>query len=373
MKIGLITYHSAYNFGSVLQAYATQEAIKSLGHDVEIINYRMQSQKNFYSLFPHGLGIKTYLNYGLALSTLAARKERQAKYEKAIANMFSLSKEFAEPSEAVQFADAYDVYVSGSDQIWNRESQELKDVEWRKYMSPYLLEFTERKKISYASSIAKMTDENLMRIREALLRFDHIAMREGSSAEKIAKLVGNPVSRVLDPTLLLHSDDWNRLIGNWENRYTTGKYIFYYSLKGVRGLNKDIAEVKKLSKKLNLPVVTIAPLAFYLPSKNIINAADACVEDFLGLIKNAEFIITNSYHGTLFSANFNKNFYSLQSRPGSNMRVEEVADLLGFADRVVYDWSSIDLNNQFSYDVVNQRREEQVEKSMEYLKQSISN
>lgn len=372
MKIGLITYHSAYNFGSVLQAFATQTALQSLGHDVEIINYRMKSQKNYYSLFPTGLGLKTYLKYFLALSLLKKRQSRQQKYEDFFNCNLRLTEEFENPDDAVLYKDKYDVYISGSDQVWNKGSNELHNLEnWRKYMSPYLLEFTEKKRISYASSIATMSDADLMKIKDALLRFDSIAMREATSAKRIEALIGKKIRRVLDPTLLLTRDIWMELTSNWENKYGKENYILYYSLKGVRELNRDLTYLSELANKKKLKLITIAPLSVLLKQKNLVNVADAGVLDFIGLIANAKYVVTDSYHGTLFALNFNKQFYSLQRFPGSNMRVEEVASLLGFSNRVIYDYQSIDFEHKFDFDIVNQNRKYYIDESIDYLKNSI--
>ncbi len=371
MKIGLITYHSAYNFGSVLQAYATAEAISSLGHDVDIINYRMRSQKNYYSLFPKGLGIKRFINHCLALHSINKRKERQEKYERTISELFDLTEEFSEPDEADRFKDTYDVYISGSDQIWNKMSRELMNVDWRKYMSPYLLEFTDKKKISYASSIVNMSDEDLFEIKDPLFRFDAISAREGSAADRISKLLDRQVEQVIDPTLLLYKDDWNRLLEGWTNKYIKGKYIFYYSLKGLWALNRDLVELLKLKEKTGLPVVTVTPVSVSLIHKGIISAVDADPVDFLGLIKNAGLIITDSYHGTLFSLNYNKNFYSIQPYKNSNIRVEEIAELLGFSDRIIYDWSDVDVNKLCNYDKIDQNRRNRVKESIGYIDKSI--
>ena len=285
IQVGLITYHSAYNFGSVLQAYATQEIIKSLGYNVEIINYRMPSQRNYYSLFPHGLGIGRTRQSILALLDYNKRKKRQKKYERCINDLFKMTDEMTEPSELYSLANKYDVYISGSDQIWNRYSNELRYVDWRKYMSPYLLEFTEKKKISYASSINGMRDDDLEKISSALQRFDYISMRENTACQRLDKLLGIKSVTVIDPTLLLNSDIWNEMIKDWVNPYTLGRYVIYYSLDGSnRRLIKDIAHIKKIVES-NTEIIVICPFETPLFCRGIINASDACIYDFMGLIR----------------------------------------------------------------------------------------
>lgn len=371
MNIGLITYHSAYNFGSVLQAYATQIVLEKLGNNVEIINYRMPSQKNFYSLFPKGLGYKRLIKNILAMPTLGMRKKREEKYEELFVEIFHLTEEINEPEDFTVLKDRYDVYVSGSDQVWNRYSNELFNIDWKKYMQPYLLSFTSKKKISYGSSPESMKEDELREIKNELSSFSFISCREANSSEKIEKIINKHVETVLDPTLLLTDKEWTEFLGDWKNPYTDSKYIFYYVFKGTRGLNEDLKMLSNIAKNKGLKIVTSVPLSVVFPNSNVINAVDADARDFLGLIKNAEFIITNSYHGTLFSINFNKPFYSLQYSKISYSRVEQMANRLGFSDRVIYSTDDIDFEKPINYKKINQNKEKYRKASIDYLERAL--
>lgn len=371
MKVGLITYHSAYNFGSVLQAYATQTVINQLGHEVTVINYRMPSQKNFYSLFPKNMGKKQFCISCLTLPTIYKRKKRQEKYEDLFSSLYNLTEELNEPEEFRKLNDCFDVYVSGSDQVWNNKSNEYIGVDWKKYMGPYLLDFTTKKKISFASSPESMSKKELEEIKEDLLSFSYISCREQWSSNILSDLLGVEVETVLDPTLLLRKKEWLNLTNGWKNKYTNQKYIFYYVFKGVRGLNADLKKICNIAEERGMTVVTSVPLSFVVPRKNLVNAVDADAIDFIGLINNAEFIITNSYHGTLFSVNFNKKFYSLQSEKIEYSRVEQMAKRLGFEDRVIYKLEDADLDTEFDFARVNGEIDIQYTKSISYLKRAI--
>lgn len=373
MKVGLITYHSAYNFGSVLQAYATQEVIKNLGHDVSIINYRMPSQKNFYSLFPKSLGKKHVLINMLMLPTVGKRILRQEKYEALFVDVFNLTEEICEPEEFGRFSNTFDVYVSGSDQIWNNKSNEYIGVDWKKYMGPYLLDFTSRKKVSFASSPESMTKAEIEQIKDELLKFSKISCREQWSSDLLHNVLKSDIETVLDPTLLLRKKEWLNFASGWSNKYTNKKYIFYYVFKGIRGLNKDLERVCDLAEKKGMQVITSVPLSFVIPRKNLINAIDADSRDFIGLIYNAEYIITNSYHGTLFSVNLNKNFYSLQSEKIEYSRVEQMAKRLGFSDRVIYSLDSVDLNSNIDFIEINKNIDYYSKKSIDFLREALQN
>lgn len=371
MKIGLITYHSAYNFGSILQAYATQKVLEALGNEVEIINYRMPSQKNYYSLFPKGMNFKTKFKYIFSIPTLPDRRKRQKKYENIISSVFNLSQEFEEPEDVNKIKDNYDIFISGSDQIWNRHSNELFNVDWKKYMGPYLLNFTDKKKISYASSIVNMTDEELLEIKNDLNEFDYISCREESAKQRIEKLLNKQVYNVLDPTFLIKKEKWINFLGNWQNPYTKSKYILYYSLKGTRSLNKDLSYLNKKYVNTGYKIIAIVPLSFVLPYKNVAVASDAAVYDFLGLINNAQCIITDSYHGTILSINLNKNVYSLQESEGKNIRIEQVAEKLGFKERIIYDLRDVNVESVFDYSDVNINIQKKRDTSLNYLIKSI--
>ena len=252
MKVALVTFHSAYNFGSILQAYATQEVIQSLGHEVEILNYRMPSQRNFYCLFPLNIGKKAVLNRILALPTLKQQIQRAHKFEWTINNIFNLTEEFREPEDAVRFENQYDLFISGSDQVISCHSNELKFCNnWRKYISPYVLEFTSKKKISFASSPNLMTDQELEMIKPQLEEFDYLSCREETSSKQLSRILHKDVSTVLDPTLMLNKESWLKFLGNWANPYTKEKYIFYYVLKGTKELKRYLRRLVKIAEKLH--------------------------------------------------------------------------------------------------------------------------
>ena len=169
-KIGIITYHSAYNFGSVLQAYATQKILETLGYEATILNYRMKSQYEYYSIIHIKQGLKSFLKDLLHIPQIKQYIARKNRFEKFISSL-NLTHEFAEPDEAKHFENQFDIFISGSDQIWNKHSNELDSVDWS-YMDPYLLTFTNKKKISYASSIVNMTSDELKMIASKIAVFD---------------------------------------------------------------------------------------------------------------------------------------------------------------------------------------------------------
>ena len=238
MKIGLITYHAAYNFGSVLQAYATQEYLKTRFGNCEIINYRTKEQRRVYSVFVWNKGIvgwgKSLIKNILKMSQYKKRKIRQDRYEKLIKEWFALSEECVEPEDVYGIWNRYDLIVSGSDQIWNKMANEMANMPW-KYMMPYLLHGYKGKKISYASSVGNMSDEDLKKIIPEINQFDAVAMREKQTADKLNLLCNKNIASVVDPTFLLNREEW---IERFNLKETEEKYILYYALKKMTDLGR---------------------------------------------------------------------------------------------------------------------------------------
>lgn len=338
-KIGVITYHSAYNFGSVLQAYATQESIEKIGYSVEIVNYRMKSQIKYYSMIHLNNELKAFLKDLLHLPQIGKYITRKNRFEQFIEEL-NLTKEFNEPEEVDEADGMFDIFVSGSDQIWNKHSNELEESEW-KYMYPYLLCFTNKKKVSYASSIVNMKDEELTYIVDKVKKFDKISFREKASCDRFKSLFGIESNEVLDPTLLLNSEEWSSKIGTIPEKMINKKYILYYALEGVKKTRKIMPKLQKMAKRKGCVLVVITPLSCFTYSKGVINAIDAGPKEFLGWIKGAELVITNSYHGTLFSVNLGTNFYTLQEKESTDNRIKGILLKLELEKRIISDVDSI--------------------------------
>ena len=369
-KIGVITYHSAYNFGSVLQAYATQESIEKIGYSVEIVNYRMKSQIKYYSMIHLNNGLKAFWKDLLLLQQIGKYITRKKRFEQFIEEL-NLTKEFNEPEEVDEADGMFDIFVSGSDQIWNKHSNELEESEW-KYMYPYLLCFTNKKKVSYASSIVNMKDEELTYIVDKVKKFDKISFREKASCDRFKSLFGIESNEVLDPTLLLNSEEWSSKIGTIPEKMINKKYILYYALEGVKKTRKIMPKLQKMAKRKGCVLVVITPLSCFTYSKGVINAIDAGPKEFLGWIKGAELVITNSYHGTLFSVNLGTNFYTLQEKESTDNRIKGILLKLELEKRIISDVDSIlyekeEINFQDVWKKLDIYRKE----SIEFLKKAL--
>lgn len=372
MKISIITYHSAYNFGSALQAFAMQTAVEKFAEDVKIINYRMEEQAEFYQhLYRTKYGIKTFIKDLTLFPLQKQRKLRAERFERFFKDNFKLTSEVSDPALAIKQLSSFDKAISGSDQIWNKHSCELRDNDWR-YMDPYLLKGFEGIKISYASSVGNMTDKELQKIIPYLNKFNSLSFRESVSKKRMDKLLNVKSRTVLDPTFLLTRDEWIKAFKLKKN--TAQKYILFYFLGGLVDFKNIMPEIKKISLKTNRKVKIIAPFV-YLPVSN--KWAEYDMEfgpiEFLEALYNADTVITSSYHGTILSVNFGKDVYSLCKKGGAEFRKTDILLRLGLGDRVINNIDDI-LNKSFepiNYDDVYKKLESLRQESYDYLKTAV--
>ena len=333
-NVGLITYHSAYNYGSALQAYATQEAIQLLGHDVEIINYRMAEQNYFYKKLYHFRYGKTAAVRDLLQIPMHSKRILRARnFEAFMRDYLILTNEMSEPEQISSMWDRYDVIVSGSDQIWNKDSVEFRHNDL-KYMDPYLLKGFKGKKVSYASSVGTLDREKLRLILSAISGFDAISFREKKSTDFIANELHRNVENVLDPTFLLDKQQW---ITRMKLKEIEKDYILYYSLTSYKDEAKESKHLVELAEKYRCRVIVITPLHFApVYDRRIEYRPDYGPREFLELLYNAKLVITYSFHGTALSANLNVPFYSLAKKTSTDYRKADLLGRLGLRDRIAY-------------------------------------
>lgn len=334
--IGLITYHSAYNFGSMLQAYATQQAVEKLGYAVEIINYRTASQKEYYGLYHFNQGVKRLLKDVLMLPRHLDRKTAKNKFEDFIHLYMHTTKEFSEPEAFPEYAKYYETIISGSDQIWNKHSFELNRVSW-KYMYPYLLKGYDGRKVSFASSIGAMSEQELKAIIDDLKLFHSISVREKPSDIKLGRLLEKEIPVVLDPTFLLSKEQW---INNLKlQSVSEPPYLLYYSLKSYGESDERKSSILEFARKYGLNIKCVTPKCNYSFRTSRHVAIQYHHEygplEFLQALYNAQSVLTDSYHGTILAINFGKDVYSYCGAGSADFRKTYILEKLGLGDRIV--------------------------------------
>ena len=373
MKVGLITYHSAYNFGSVMQAYATQEVLRSIAGNCEVINYRTAEQKRVYAIFKWEKGakfIKSLVKNILIIPTYRNRVERAKKYEIIIEKLFDLSKEVIEPQDVYSMWGKYDLIVSGSDQIWNKHSNELENVSWD-YMKPYLLSGYKGKKVSYASSLTNMSDDEIAYILPDIKTFNYISFREEKTAKKLRDEFGVENSSVLDPTFLLTKEEWVRKLSLKHEE--SNDYILFYVLSRRSEIKHMMSVVKEIGKKTGKKVKMISPLATSSSGHGVEVLEEVDPIDFMNLIYNASMVVTDSYHGTILSVNLGKDVYSVCKGFPSDFRKIDVLNRLGMSARIISNPEEL-LAKEYEpidYMVVNDKIESLRSESLNYLVKAL--
>lgn len=303
-KIGIITFHNSYNCGSMLETFAIQECSKMYG-PTEIINYSSDGQKELYSVFLKNNSIKKIIKNILILPHYKKILLNNKKYKEFQKKNFILSEDVNE--ETIEDS-TYNAIIAGSDQIWNVTIEDFNDV--------YFLNWVKKaRKIAYSPSFGAKNpnvyyqDKN--KLKKMINGFDALSIREENGKRWLKELTGKEVPVLLDPTLLLEKEDYERIEDNYFNpKY---KYIFFYS----PSFNKDICKfVKEISDKYGLKVITWSTKPYYfkfIKRFGFILPPYESPAVYLHLIKNAEMILTTSYHGTIFSTIYNKNFFTIKN------------------------------------------------------------
>ena len=368
MKIATLTFHSAHNFGSVLQSFALQKVVENLCKDVDmpceysIINYRTDVQKDLYRLLPKAKGFKGTIKLLMRLPYYRAYRKKYIKFEVFIAKDLKTGKEISCLEEIEENYVGIDAYISGSDQIWNVRSRDFSSV--------YYLPFSGAKKVSYAASFGPLKIDwekyNREEVATCLKDYDAISVREEGSADNVEQLIGNRPEVHVDPTMLLSKEEWREVSSGVT--YKGGKYILLYCLEPSK---EQLKMAKLISKKLGLPVV----ITRYNNKNDYFNGFKKLYwtgpKDFISLVDNASLVLTSSFHGTAFSLIFNKKFYAfngMQDKRISNVLTK--SEMQSRSINSIEDIKSVDLN-ELDFSKANEFILEEKQRSIEYLKGAL--
>ena len=362
-KIGILTYHTGYNYGASLQAYALMTTINKIVGNCEIINFETEnflSSREMFSRNPKSL--KEIIK---VLTRLPYKKDlikRQKLFDAFTENYLIKSKLYRTEAEVIKNAENYDMVVCGSDQIWNMDESSRYAANWI-----YFLNFPKKqRRISYAASFGKWVnkaDNYKDNFIPWLKEFDNLSVRETSGVEYLRKK-GLNVSLCIDPTLLLDKEEYEKICAP---KQISKKYILLFSWNCSKGV---INAAKIISRKLGLPVFNIVP-----PPRAMFSSIERKLDvgpcEFISMIKNAEFVVTNSFHGTVFSTIFHKPYISVyDDKP--DVRMESLLEQLDFLDHL-QKADNINIDSILNTDFGNlQNRIQLVRKySLEYLNETL--
>lgn len=370
MKIGILTFHKAYNYGACLQAYALQKAVEAYGCDVEIIDYITDSQKDYTALYTKRNGPKSIIKNILLLPFHKKRKLRYKRFNLFYDEEYCVSaSSFAFPDELKKIQDYYDKYITGSDQIWNpTKKAEVSPV--------YFLSFVlnNKKKIAYAPSIGCSEEKDLAPFVKYIEEFHHISCREQRGSQILENLLHEKVPVVIDPTLLIDRQTYFDLIDKkTEKPVRTGPYLFYYSLNGFDKRRENLEILFHLSQRFHLKIISLTP-EWPIQTKGIEPVLDAGPAEFLSLIKHAALVCTTSFHGTALSIALERPFYVLEAYSGNDDRKRSLLHFLNLEDRIIKSGNGVlsyclDYENSHITDRLNELRQ----RSLKYLEHALFN
>lgn len=369
-NIGLLTYHAAHNFGSMLQAYALQNFLQNSGYKVTIINYRLPEQKEFYQLYRVKYGYKAFIKDLLKIPYHRERRLGSDRFEKFIVDYLNCGHEVISYKEAIDESSHYDILISGSDQLWNKHSCELERSKWEN-MWPYLLKGFRGNTVSYASSIGNMSEDELTIILPLINQIKHVSLRENEAANKVSLLLNKPIATVLDPTFLLTKDAW---VNNLNLHKMEEPFALYYSLRSRRDQINIYPYLRNIGEKNNLKIITITPYVNCFKKDEVICPIfDFGPIEFLNALYNSKYVITDSYHGTILSVNFNKNFYSICNKGNADYRKTDALEKIELTSRAIKNLEDIDVTlPKIDYRSINERISDLRQSSIAFIMDSLS-
>lgn len=330
--IGIITIHKINNYGSVFQAYALQQVCENLGYKVEIIDYtfpNVQHQHNKYAKVNDAQPQEPKWIKLLFANALLKQHKGIAEFVRKYQHLSPIA--YHAPNELYYNPPHYDVYITGSDQLWSPRHCNGDPA--------FMLHFADDDalKISYAASIgANKIPKDLQPLyKELLSRYQHISVRETSGVKVIQDVVGKDATTVLDPTLLLNKDEWNSIAV--PQRLVKKKYILCYYLNYSFNAFPYVDELANhLQNQTGYEIVRVARPPHKLSYSHTTYKVGASPEEFLALVRDAEVVLTTSFHGTAFAVNFGKPLLSIvENREASDSRQVSLLNNLGLMNQVL--------------------------------------
>lgn len=328
MKIKTITCHHAYNHGAMLQAYALQQFLSSHGHDVEVIDYRPNYMPDcevdfkYVPLHYNKFGLRWLYRLAKIQDNKLEQKRREA-FEAFFKKFIRVTKHCYRDIEDLQNNPPQaDLYIAGSDQIWNTVLPNGKD-------AAFYLDFgNSTRKISYAASFAtdKIEEPYEDFVKQKLRNFNAITIREYSGIN-LLKSLGYEGRVVVDPVFLLDVENWDIFYNHaCENEDFVLTYDF--EKKG-----SEIGEIAiRLAETNNCKIFSVGPFNVRYADKSFVAVGP---DTFVSLIKNARCVISNSFHATAFSIIFKKNFFVVNRKDGLNSRMKDLLKHYGLSNRLI--------------------------------------
>lgn len=376
-KVGLVSV-SIHNYGSLLQTYAMQKVLDKLEIDNEIILFKSDPVKQFYRVFniPF-LSMKLKLYKRKIVSKIKYPEiykgscERDRAFQQFKDKKCRFTPKITSRDKLNDMGEQYRAVVLGSDQVWNPANLE---------MNFYTLNFVPKSKtkVAYAPSfgVSAVPKKQREKTREYLNRIQYISVREKAGAEIVKDLTGRDVPVVCDPTALLTREDWNELRS--DKKYTDQKYIFCYFL-GSNPEHRRFAE--KVKALTGYQIIALQHLDEFVKGDlkfGDITPYDVGPQDFINLLSRAEIVLTDSFHGTMFSIYYHKKFivfprYQENEKNSTNSRISSILQIMNLSDRKIKANASAEdyLEKKIDWDNVQSALENFRNQSMQWFVDSL--
>ncbi len=364
-KVGILTFSYSSNPGSVLQAYALQNTISSIsGFDASIINYtKTRAGKPVFGKTVFFGPVKSWsiskiIKWIICIMAYPLRMRKYEKFFKKNYNHYSSDMYTREDLPDVE--KKYDIFVVGSDQVWNFGSPQVDTTHFFDFVKDG------SKKISYAASFGQVgvPEEKREIVKELISDFSAISVREPDGVNIVSELTGRQATWVLDPSLLLDKQQYHKLAKKPKQK----GYVFLY-------LREDSPRLMEFSEKLaesqGLTVIKVLNHWLCKDGKPLIALGP---NEWLGYMENADYIVTNSFHGICFSVIFERQLFvdRLKGAASStNPRIEGMLKQFELTNRSIDSFESINSLEAIDYNLVNAIKSRRKEESLHFLKEAL--
>lgn len=357
-RIGIITTSHAINYGAVLQAYSLKKAIEeNTNSKVDIINYCGDEGIAGRKIYRKNSNLKNVAINIISFIRFKYRRNRKRLFRlfgNFETNYLDIFGSLITTEKDLKCLKGYDVYVCGSDQLWN-----LNLFNDKAYFLMFVNE--EISKVAYAVSISdSMTDEQMKAIADRAQDFKAISIRELDDAQRLSQFMHRHIDNLIDPVFLHDADEWTRLLSI--NSKKSLKYLLVFLISHQE---KDQDVIDKIKGNRRVIVLNLHPIKYIVGDEEL----NVCSPiDFVGMIANADAIVTDSFHCTAFSIIFNKNFYNIK-RLTRNNRIENLYDRFGIPARFSY--SSEIPEELTDYENINLAIKQESDKGKNFIKDNI--
>lgn len=370
MRIATLTWFTGNNYGSTMQAYAMQTVLKKLGHETEILAYKPGKAKNLL-LKVKNHSLKATVDYKINELYLKIKSggsdtswNNMQLFDTFRDKYMKFSAPLSSENQLRLAAEAYDVLICGSDQIWSPF-----------YFDPtYALNFCpDKKKIAYAPSfgVTQLPDRSKKRMAELIGRIPYLSVREAAGAELVRELIGKPARMVADPVLFLSRQEWQAIAADVPEEKP---YILCYFLRKNEQYHRF---VQKLAGKYGLDIRLIPMVSGDFSRDYAIQEAVG-PREWIGLLHNAQWVVTDSFHCTIFSIIFQKNFatfraFSDDNKRSQNSRIDSLLEIAGLKDRIVDEDTGVHIDSvtEEQWKHTQLALEQYAGESLQWLMQSI--